>query len=367
MKKIFFNNASKTLISKDVLKTINKSYKKIYNETKTVNANKKIICKIINCEKKEIFFTSGVTEANNISLLGFFKKKKSYSVLTSNIEHKSIINVIKKLKNKKIYLKHNKGIYCLKHLKQILKTQKTNKILATLTWVNNEIGIVQNIPKISEICEKHKVILHVDASQAIGKIKINLKKQKIHLLSFASNKIHGPEGIGLLIIKKTIIKKISPIFYGGNQQNKIRPGNISINLIIAATKAIKIYYKNFKTNKKKIKTLKQYFLKQIKKTKFIKLNTNTNRLINIFNIHIKDINRNYLLKKLKNFSLSFSSYCDKDTGFSYILKNMSYNRYIYKNSIRLAFSIYNKKKEIDYFCSKIKETYIFCKKFLICK
>ncbi|MGX7582475.1 cysteine desulfurase family protein [Candidatus Vidania fulgoroideorum] len=372
MNLIYLDNASTTKISKYVLNKIIKSFK-IYNNSFSITFNKnksqnlikkckKKLSNILNCDYNEIFFTSGTTESNNITIRGIVDNK--FIIITSKIEHSSIFNTIKVTKSKKIFIKNKNGFYCIDDIKKKIENFENKKILLSLTWINNETGIVQNIKKIYNICKKYNnILLHVDASQAIGKIIINLKNIKIDFLSFSSHKIHGPVGIGCLYIRKKNIKKIKPILFGGDQEKNIRPGTLPLQLIIGATYAIEYYYKNFYKNKKKIKILYYYFIKKIKGLNYININGN-NKYSNIINIYIKNINRNYLFYKLKKFIFSFNSTCSKKNPYR-ILKNMGLKKKIYKNSIRISFSKYNTKKEINIFVKKITNTYSFCKKYFL--
>ncbi|MGX7589417.1 aminotransferase class V-fold PLP-dependent enzyme [Candidatus Vidania fulgoroideorum] len=370
MNKIYLDNASTTKISNYVLKKINKSYKIynnsfsnsfFYNKSKNILNNYRYkISKILFCKRNEIFFTSGCTESNNIAIRGILKKK--YIFITSNIEHSSITNIFKNLKIKKKKINNKNGVYCLKELNKYIKKYEKKKILVSLTWINNETGIIQNIKKICNICKKKNIFLHIDASQVIGKYKINLRILNIDFLNFSSHKIHGPGGIGVLYIKKNIFKKLKPIIFGGNQEKNIRPGTIYLPLVVGLGESIIRSYKKLKKNKKKIKKLNKFFIKKNKK--FIKINGSGKKTPYIINFYMKKINRNYFSYKLRKFFFSFNSSCN-NKKYSKILKNMKLKKNIYKNSIRISFSKYNNIFELKILSKKIKKIYFFFKNYLL--
>ncbi|WP_458659134.1 cysteine desulfurase family protein [Candidatus Vidania fulgoroideorum] len=365
---IYFDNASSTKIDKEVIKKITK-YSKFYgNESsvnkfgksikKKINSKKKIISNIMKCENKELFFTSGTTESNNLAINGFLKNRKEYFIITSKIEHSSILEPIKNISNRKFYIKINKdGSYRIKNIIKILKKYRKKNFFISLSLVNNETGIIQNIKKICKILN-YKNILHIDASSAFGKIKINLN-QNIKMLSISCNKNHGPKGIGLIYIKKNIINKITPIILGGGQQSKIRSGTLPFQLIAGLCESFIISHKNFSFNMKKIKRLKDYFLFKARKLNYLVINNDfKNNIPNIINFYIKKINKHFLIQKLKKFCFSFSSSCnDIRNKISPVLSRMKIGEFGINNSIRLSFSKYNKIFEIKLLFKKIKEIF----------
>ncbi|MGX7576430.1 aminotransferase class V-fold PLP-dependent enzyme [Candidatus Vidania fulgoroideorum] len=354
---IYFNNSSYTRVDYKVIRKMN--YNKInYNssvENKLIiEKNRKKISKILKCKKKEFFFTPSCTISNNIILSGFLNKRNNYIIITTKTEHLSLLKTIKNLKNKTLFFKcHKNGLYNLKDLKN--KFSKKNKYFLALTYVNNETGVIQKINKIIKLKKKYKFKIFIDCSQALGKCIRDLKGIKADFISISSNKIHGPIGIAGLFIKKSNIKKIKPIFYGGEQENKICSGTLSLSLVLGFTEAIKIQYKEFLINNNIVNKINNYFIKKIKKNNNIKLNSSLEKVPHIINFYIKDILSPIYKRFFKKIIFSNSSTClmNKKKS-SYVLKEMRKSKIICENSIRISFSKYNRVKEIKTFYKIIK-------------
>ena len=198
-----------------------------------INNAREQISNLINCSPNEIIFTSGATESNNISILGSIHCSKNPHAITIETEHKSVLDVFKNLSLDSASISYMgvepDGII---NLDSLYKLIKPNTKLISIMATNNEIGVIQPIAQIGDFCRKNKIILHVDAAQAIGKINIDMKKMNIDLMSMSSHKIYGPKGVGCLYInQETMRNKISPISYGGTQERGLRPGTLAVHNI----------------------------------------------------------------------------------------------------------------------------------------
>ena len=228
MNKIYLDNNSTTKLDPKVfdamLPYFNEKYGNASSKTHyfgweaeaAIEIARKNISDLIKCESSEVIFTSGATESNNISLHNILDLNKSH-LITMSIEHKAILDVCCYLESKNInvsYLKPDKnGLINLKKIKESI-TKETG--LVSIMHANNEIGVIQPIKEIGEICRKNNTLFHVDAAQSFGKIDIDVKTMNIDLLSISGHKIYGPKGIGALYINKS--RKIKPLFFGGSQE-----------------------------------------------------------------------------------------------------------------------------------------------------
>lgn len=318
------------------------------------------VSNLLKSDSSQIYFTNSATEANNIVLKGKWQYERRHhnrelNIITTPIEHKSVLNTIENIfqldpATKVHYVQVNKnGTLDLEDLETKLKL---NNILAvSVMTANNEIGTINDIRTISKMCEKREVFFHTDATQAIGKVDINL--EYIDALSFSSHKIHGPKGCGLLYLKEN--KNIDPIIHGG-LQNTFISGTINVPCIYGASLACEVLAKeeNNETNTE-IKRLRDMLLGKIMAgldDVFIN-GTVENRLINNINISIKDVPAEVMVS-LSDVCISSGSACGSGSHeHSYVLDAIE-AKYP-ENAIRLGLSRFNTEEEIEYAAKRIIE------------
>ncbi|WP_343154969.1 IscS subfamily cysteine desulfurase [Buchnera aphidicola (Pseudoregma panicola)] len=311
------------------------------------------ISSLINADPKEIIFTSGATESINLAIKGIMKfyKNRGNHIITSKTEHKAVLDTCRYLENKKCtvtYITPKKnGII---KTKDILKNINKNTLLVSIMHVNNETGIIQDIKKISKICKKKKIFFHVDATQSVGKIKIDLKKTKIDLMSFSSHKIYGPKGIGALFIRKKPRIRISPQIHGGGHERGMRSGTLPVHQIVGMGEAFKIAKKKIKSENIKLKKLRNILWKKIKNIEEIYLNSDLKKTSpHILNISFNYIEGESIIMALKDLAVSSGSACTSASlEPSYVLKSMGIKTELAHSSIRFSFGRFTKKEEIYY-------------------
>ena len=253
---IYCDNAATTKISDEVFNEMlpylkdnfgnpSSLYSIGYKNKKAIEKAREQVAKAINAEPSEIFFTSGATESNNWVLNGI----QSSNIITSDFEHASILNTCKKLEENHHFINYIKpnseGIISVEDIeKEITCDTRLISIMA----VNNEIGTIQPIKEIGEMCREHRIYFHTDATQAIGHIPIDVQKMNIDLMSFSGHKFHAPKGIGVLYIRNGV--KIQPFMNGGHQESLMRAGTENVASIVGIGKAIEIATHNLgKQNK----------------------------------------------------------------------------------------------------------------------
>ncbi|QJC37858.1 aminotransferase class V-fold PLP-dependent enzyme [Enterobacteriaceae endosymbiont of Donacia bicoloricornis] len=378
-KLIYLDYASTTPIDKRVLEKMNNylttkglfgnssSSNYLGRKTKNEIENARIrIANILGSKQEEIFFTSNATESINLAIKGiiysYFNNKKKY-IITSSMEHKAVLetcNFLKKLGIKIIYITNsNIGVLNL----NLLKEKIINKtILVSVMHINNEIGTINNIKNIGNICKKKNVFFHVDATQSIGKYSLNLKKMNIDLLSFSAHKFYGPKGIGVLYVKKKKPKIIlTPLLHGGGQEKGLRSGTLATHQIIGMSTALIIADNEIKKEKERIKILKKKFWNEIRNIPGIFLNGSfKNSSPYIINIGCKDIFNKILMLEMNNIIISSSSACNSNKyNTSHVLKSLGLTKELIQSSIRISFGRFTTEKEIIYL---IKELHFFIKK-----
>ena len=386
MKYIYFDNAATTKMSKEVIEEMNYINENIYANSLSLHkfgflAEKKIeeaedlIKKIINCKNDEIIWTSGGTESNNLAIFGYVYANRHLGnhIITTKIEHPSVLNCMKFLETKGFvvsYLNVDKnGNVDIDEFKNIITN---NTILASIMYVNNEIGTIENISHISKILKEknNNSILHIDAVQAFGKLKIDVNNLGIDMMSTSAHKLHASKGVGFLYKKNNV--KIKNIFYGGGQQNNLRSGTLNTAGICGFAKMADIIYNNFEEYYNKIICLKKYFIEKIKtlNNEFNDIVINSldsdNFIPNIISISFKNIKSEVLLHSLeeKNIFVSVGSACSSKKQYkSNTLKAIGISDELIDNTIRISFSIYNEIDEIDYFVDCLKEIVPLLKKY----
>ncbi|USS94129.1 IscS subfamily cysteine desulfurase [Buchnera aphidicola] len=328
-----------------------------------VNISRFEIAKIINSDPREIIFTSGATESNNLAIKGIasFYQKKGNHIITSKTEHKSVLDTCRYLEEKKFKITYitpkKNGLINLKKLKSKI-TKKT--ILISIMHVNNEIGVIQDIKKISEICLKNNIFFHVDATQSIGKISIDVKKTKIDLISFSAHKIYGPKGIGVLYVRKKPRVRLHPQIHGGGHERGMRSGTLPVHQIVGMSEACKIARKRQKKDFLKIKKLRDLLWNGLSQIKEINLNSNLNLkngVPHILNISFNYIEGESLIMSLKEIGISSGSACTSESlEPSYVLKALGLKDELAHSSIRFSIGRFTTKKEIEFTIKLIQKS-----------
>jgi len=369
-KNIYLDNHSSTQIDERVYKQMipfltnvfgnphSDSHSHGWISNKFIDLSRSKIAKVINADKEEIFFTSGATESNNLVIKGLaFSQKKKNHIITCVIEHKCILESCKFLEAigyKITYLKVNKfGELNLNDLKKKIN-RKT--FLISIMHVNNEIGTIHPIKKIGEICKKKGIFFHTDASQSLGKVKIDVNYLNLDFASFSSHKIHGPQGVGCLFIKKRKDVKLTPLFSGGGQENGLRSGTLPTALCVGFGQAVELIENERIKTGKKIKNLKNIFLKILKKKKINYILNGRNTVDHNINITLLDNKNESLFSKLDDISLSAGSACGSGSGEpSYVLKEIGLNKNKANSTLRIGIGKKNTEKEIRYCALKISK------------
>lgn len=332
-----------------------------YISNAAVDFAREQISNLINADKSEIFFTSGATESINIIHFGIANKlySKGIHIISSDIEHSATSESLLQLQKKDFdttFIKcDNKGFI---KPEEILEAIKHQTILVSVIAANNEIGTVNDIEEIGKICRMNNVLFHTDATQAFGKIKIDVKKMNIDLMSFSSHKIYGPKGIGGLFIRKGLEKEISPLMFGGGQEKGIRPGTMNVPAIVGFGKAAEICEKDFEKDFNHTRTLRDRLYKNILSAlDFVTLNGDKeNRLPGNLNLLIKGIKADTLISNIRDIAFSSGATCSSDTGRpSRILRAIGLSDDDAKCCIRLGIGRFNTIDEINYASDKFIE------------
>lgn len=371
-KKVYMDYAATTFLRQEVINEMDPYLREYYGNpsgihefsriTKNgIEKSREIIANSLKCKSKEIFFTSGGTESNNWAIKGvaFSNRKKGNHIITTKIEHHSVLYTCKFLENhgfKVTYLDVDSD--GLINLDSLVKSITDKTILVSIMFANNEIGTIQNIEKISEICHERNIIFHTDAIQAIGKVDISLDKYKfIDLLSISGHKIYGPKGIGLLFIRDGI--KIENYIHGGGQEKGRRSGTENVYGIIGLGKSIELSCNEVESEGKKLRLLRDYMIDRILKEIYgSKLNGSFKyRLNNNVNICFDCVEDESILLALdlKNICVSSGSSCNSGAvNSSHVLQSIGLSPSQSQSSVRFTIGMNTTKEEIDYVIKELK-------------
>jgi len=372
MKKVYLDNASTTQLRPEVIQEMTKVLVEDFgnpssthsfgrNAKSILELSRKSIAKLLNASAQEIIFTSCGTEANNWILRSAIRDLKVKRIILSKIEHHAVLHTVEVLQKEfgiqvdYVAVKRN-GEIDLTDLVDLLSQEV--KTLVSLMHVNNEIGTVLNVEKVGRICEQHNALFHSDMVQSVGKLEIDLQHFPIDFMVASAHKFHGPKGIGFAYIKKN--SGLQPLFFGGEQEKGLRPGTEAVHQIAGMAKALELSYANLEAERIYITELKNYLNTQleIEFSAFV-INGALDGIYTIFNVLLpfsEDKTAMILFHlDMKGIAVSRGSACQSGSARpSHVLAEMLSNEDLKKPSLRISFSHFNTKEDIDLFIDALK-------------
>lgn len=326
---------------------------------KAVDEARQQIADAIGAEPHELIFTSGATESNNLAILGAsrFYERQGRHLITLATEHKAVLNVFETLEKqgfKVTYLKPKaNGLVDLDDLEAAFQD---DTILVSIMHVNNEIGVIQDIAGIASRVKAKGALFHVDAAQSFGPLGVNLKQVPVDLMSFSGHKIYGPKGIGALYIRKRPRVNLCPLFFGGSQEQGLRPGTLATPLIVGLAKAMVLANELRDSEQQRLRGYRDTLFYAIDKIKGITWNGDLNtRIPANLNFSIDGVDGSDLIPDLYPLILSSQSACSVALGSSsHVLKALGVPDYLARASIRLSIGRMTKSSEIEQTCAILK-------------
>ncbi len=311
------------------------------------------VANLINAESSEIVFTSGGTESINIALQGFAvaNQHNGNHIITIETEHKATLETCKYLESIGFDISYlpvrSDGLI---DLNQLNNTLRINTILVCVMFVNNETGVILPIKEISDITHRVDAVFMCDATQAVGKIEVDVQNLGIDIMPFSAHKFYGPNGVGALYIKdfKRNRFKINPLIFGGGHENGLRSGTLNVPAIVGLGKACEIAKKEIYANAERIALLRDVLEKDLLKLPGSFLNgNNESRIYNVSNICFSGIDANILIGKMKNIAVATGSACSSALiKPSHVLEAMGLSEDDAMASIRFSLGKYNTEEEI---------------------
>ncbi len=340
-----------------------------WNAEAAVENARKQVARVINAEYRDVIFTSGATESVNLAIKGIAEAylPKGNHIITSAIEHEAVLDTCKSLERKGYeitYLKVNE--YGLVDVNELKNSIKDNTILVSVMYVNNEIGTIQPINEIAAVCKSKGVLFHTDATQAVGKIEVDVVKSGIDLLSFSSHKIYGPKGVGAFYIKSRFPKiRLTPRIDGGAQERGLRAGTLNVPGIAGFGKACEIAKAQMEEEMTRLTLLRDRLYNGIiSGLDGVKLNGHPSKRIgNNLNLTLKNVDSDALLIAIKEIALSTGSACSSESvETSHVLKAINSDNGHKHSAIRFGLGRYTTEEEIEYTISKVVEKAQFLRK-----
>lgn len=317
------------------------------------------IAALIGADSKEIIFTSGATESDNLAIKGAaqFYASKGKHLITLKTEHKAVLDTMRELEREGFEVSYlgvqENGLLDLEELKAAIRPDTT---LVSVMWVNNEIGVIQDIAAIGAICEEHGIIFHVDAAQATGKVAIDVKANHIGLLSMSAHKTYGPKGIGALYVRRKPRVRLNAQMHGGGHERGFRSGTLPTHQIVGMGEAFRLARLEMQQDNAHAKLLRDRFLNAIKDVKEVYINGDMDyRVYQNLNISFNFVEGESLIMAVKDIAVSSGSACTSASlEPSYVLRALGRNDELAHSSLRITFGRFTTVEEVDYAANLIK-------------
>ncbi|TMH49560.1 MAG: IscS subfamily cysteine desulfurase, partial [Betaproteobacteria bacterium] len=320
---------------------------------KAVEEAREHVAALLNADPKEIIWTSGATEGNNLAIKGAanFYKGKGKHIVTMKTEHKAVLDTVRELERQGFeatYLDpEQNGLLDLEKFKAALRP---DTVLVSVMMVNNEIGVIQPIAEIGEICRTKGIILHCDAVQAAGKIPIDLQKLKADLLTVTAHKVYGPKGIGALYVRRKPRVRIEPQIHGGGHERGLRSGTLPTHQIVGMGEAFRIARLEMAAESERIRSLRDRLLAGFKDLEEVYVNGDMQRRIpGNLNVSFNFVEGESLIMGIKDVAVSSGSACTSASlEPSYVLRALGRSDELAHSSIRFTIGRFTTEEEIDY-------------------
>jgi len=317
------------------------------------------VASLVNADAKEIVWTSGATESNNLAIKGaaHFYQGKGKHIVTMRIEHKAVIDTFRELEREGFsatYLDpESNGLLDLEKLKAALQS---DTILVSVMLVNNEIGVIQDIAAIGEICRAKGILLHVDAAQATGKVEIDLKNLKVDLMSFSAHKTYGPKGIGALYVQRKPRVRLEAQMHGGGHERGMRSGTLATHQIVGMGEAFRIAQEEMSAENERIRMLRDRLMAGLMDMEEVHLNGDlVQRVPHNLNLSFNFVEGESLIMAIKDVAVSSGSACTSASlEPSYVLRALGRSDELAHSSIRFTVGRFTTIEEVDYVIALMK-------------
>lgn len=318
------------------------------------------VAKLVNCDPKEIVWTSGATESNNLAIKGAaqFYKTKGKHLITVKTEHKAVLDTCRELERQGFEVTYltpqDNGLLDLDAFRAAIRP---DTILASVMFVNNEIGVIQDIAALGDICRERGVIFHVDSAQATGKVEIDLASLKVDLMSFSAHKTYGPKGIGALYVRRKPRIRLEAQIHGGGHERGMRSGTLATHQIVGMGEAFRLAREEMASENARIGALRDRLWAGLSDIEEVYLNGDLDRRVpHNLNVSFNFVEGESLIMAIKELAVSSGSACTSASlEPSYVLRALGRNDELAHSSIRFTFGRFTTEAEVDYAAAKVRE------------
>ncbi|BCF96757.1 cysteine desulfurase IscS [Paraburkholderia sp. PGU19] len=330
-----------------------------WDAERAVEEARENVAALVNADPREIIWTSGATESDNLAIKGaaHFYKGKGKHIITVKTEHKAVLDTTRELEREGYEVTYldvkDDGLIDLDVFKAALRP---DTILVSVMHVNNEIGVVQDIETIGEICREKGIIFHVDAAQATGKVEIDLQKLKVDLMSFSAHKTYGPKGIGALYVRRKPRVRIEAQMHGGGHERGMRSGTLATHQIVGMGEAFRIAREEMATENERIRMLRDKLLRGLREIEETYVNGDMEKRVpHNLNISFNFVEGESLIMAVKDVAVSSGSACTSASlEPSYVLRALGRNDELAHSSIRFTVGRFTTEQDVDYVINLLK-------------
>ncbi|WDT84969.1 IscS subfamily cysteine desulfurase [Alteromonas sp. 009811495] len=337
-----------------------RSYRFGWMAEEAVDVARNQISDALNCDPREIVFTSGATESNNLAIKGVAQgyASKGKHIITVNTEHKAVLDTCEYLEEQGFEVTYlcvqQDGLVNLDDLKSAMRD---DTILVSVMHVNNELGVIQDIQTIGELCRDKGILFHVDGAQSVGKIAIDLAELPVDLLSISAHKMYGPKGMGALFVRRRPKINLVAQIHGGGHERGMRSGTLATHQIVGMGEAISLAVTNLADEGKRIMALREALWKGIEQIGDVYLNGHeTQRIPGILNVSFAGVDGESLMMGLNDIAVSSGSACTSASlEPSYVLKAIGRSNELAHAGIRFSVGRFTTQDDIDYVITKVTD------------
>lgn len=318
------------------------------------------VAKLVNADPREIVWTSGATESNNLAIKGaahFYAGSKGKHIITAATEHKAVLDTVRELEREgyeATYLQPEAdGLIDLEKFKAAIRP---DTVLASIMMVNNEIGVIQDIEALGNVCRANNIILHVDAAQATGKVVIDLEQLPVDLMSFSAHKTYGPKGIGALYVRRKPRIRIEAQMHGGGHERGMRSGTLATHQIAGMGEAFRIAREEMASENERIRMLRDRLLNGLLQIEETYVNGDLDqRVPHNLNVSFNYVEGESLIMAIKDIAVSSGSACTSASlEPSYVLRALGRSDELAHSSIRFSIGRFTTEADVDYTIDLLK-------------
>ena len=347
-------------ITEDFGNPASRSHPYGWTAEKAVEDARKEIALLVNADPREIVWTSGATESNNLAIKGAsnFYSKKGKHIITLATEHKAVIDAVRECERigyEATYMEPEPN--GLLDIEKFKSTIRPDTVLVSVMLVNNEIGVIQDITAIGNICRENNIIFHVDAAQATGKVKIDLETLPVDLMSFSAHKTYGPKGVGALYVRRKPRIRIEPQMHGGGHERGMRSGTLATHQIVGMGEAFKIAREEMDEENNRIKNLQAKLLKGLTEIEETYVNGDLEKRVpHNLNISFNYVEGESLIMAIKGIAVSSGSACTSASlEPSYVLRALGRSDELAHSSIRFSIGRFTTESDVEFTIALLKE------------